>query len=302
MSKLQSSQITLIQKALSRVGLWRGELTGIATPELYQAIYEHAHLGNEVALSWPNDRQAVLYLQQVLRLQGLYSGKLDGYAGPLTDLGSEQLIERWDLAYSAPEPIPLRSQEAEPEQDQRPGAPPYRLLTEQFGPPGQVPLATVTPPYRLVWDWDLNKQVTKFAVHRDLAETVERCLEQVMEKYDESQRTTLGLHRFGGCYNPRKMRGGTRWSTHAWGVAMDWYPSQNKLRWGAGRALFAGPEYAQWFDIWGQAGFRSLGILRNYDWMHIQYCQVHEKTGAPFGSPNMAEIAHWGPGYRVLTG
>ncbi|MCH7410937.1 hypothetical protein MM239_16125 [Belliella sp. DSM 111904] len=57
---------------------------------------------------------------------------------------------------------------------------------------------------------------------------------------------------------------------HSWGIAIDFDPSNNQLKWGRDMATFAGPEYHAWWDIWESEGWVSLGRLRNFDWMHVQ--------------------------------
>lgn len=58
--------------------------------------------------------------------------------------------------------------------------------------------------------------------------------------------------------------------THAWGLAIDWDPAHNKLKWGRDRARLARPEYDTWWRLWEEEGWVSLGRTRNFDWMHVQ--------------------------------
>jgi hypothetical protein len=55
----------------------------------------------------------------------------------------------------------------------------------------------------------------------------------------------LQLDDFGGCFNYRKMRGGTQLSLHSWGVAIDLDPDRNLLKETSKTARFARPEYKQ---------------------------------------------------------
>jgi hypothetical protein len=80
----------------------------------------------------------------------------------------------------------------------------------------------------------------------------------------------LQLDDFGGCFNYRKMRGGTQLSLHLWGVAIDLDPDRNLLKETSKTARFARPEYKQFIDIFYKHGFVSLGREKNYDWMHFQ--------------------------------
>ena len=92
--------------------------------------------------------------------------------------------------------------------------------------------------------------------------------------YGVSGLQSMGLDLWGGCLNVRKMRGGTKYSTHSWGIAMDWDPAHNQLRWDKNKALLAQPRYEMWWKFWEEEGWVSLGRARDYDWMHVQAAQI----------------------------
>lgn len=79
------------------------------------------------------------------------------------------------------------------------------------------------------------------------------------------------------------MRGGTQWSTHSWGIAVDFDPARNRLRWGRDHAAFAHPIYNEWWRCWEEEGWVSLGRRRNFDWMHIQACGVNNGLSTETG-------------------
>jgi len=60
------------------------------------------------------------------------------------------------------------------------------------------------------------------------------------------------------------------WSTHAWGIAIDWFPGQNKMHWDSRKASLAHPDLDAWWALWEQEGWLSLGRTEDRDWMHIQ--------------------------------
>ena len=64
--------------------------------------------------------------------------------------------------------------------------------------------------------------------------TLSSANKQVSRKPDQSRH--IEIHRlrldvWGGCLNVRKMRGGTRNSMHSWGIALDYDPQNNQLKW-----------------------------------------------------------------------
>ena len=118
--------------------------------------------------------------------------------------------------------------------------------------------------------WDLDTKVSKMRCHKLAAEAFLNVFNDLLAEYGMKEIERLGIDLFGGCFNYRKMRGGTSWSTHAWGIAVDLDPARNKLKETAKTARFARPEYQPMIDIFYRHGFISLGIEKNYDWMHFQ--------------------------------
>ncbi len=86
----------------------------------------------------------------------------------------------------------------------------------------------------------------------------------------------LRLDLFGGCLNVRKMRGGSSYSMHSWGIAVDLDPIRNKFRWDSRRASFARKEYLPFWEIVENHGATSLGLERDFDWMHFQFARLND--------------------------
>jgi hypothetical protein len=116
--------------------------------------------------------------------------------------------------------------------------------------------------------------ISHISCHTKVADSLEAVLANVHAHYGDAELKRLRLNLFGGCFNPRKKRGGSSWSTHAWAVAIDWDPSRNQLQWGRDRASLSRPEYTFWWRAWEAEGWVSLGRSRNYDWMHIQAARL----------------------------
>lgn len=125
-------------------------------------------------------------------------------------------------------------------------------------------------PYPMVLSWDTRTTISKFSINKNCHDSALKVLTRVREVYGLAEIKRLRLDRFGGCLNVRKMRGGSNWSIHSWGAAIDFDPDRNQLKWGRDQAAFAKPEYEEWWKAWEAEGWVSLGRERNFDWMHVQ--------------------------------
>lgn len=131
---------------------------------------------------------------------------------------------------------------------------------------------SVDIPFDMFLAWDKGSRVRKMTVHQKVAASVSHCLERVSEVYTADERKALGLDLFGGSLNVRRMRGGTKWSTHSWGIAIDFDPERNQLHWGSPQARLSHADAVPFWVIWESQGALSLGRAQNRDWMHLQFC------------------------------
>lgn len=131
--------------------------------------------------------------------------------------------------------------------------------------------AKLEPPYPLLYDGRAVKTIT---VHENILPAVKQALGQVLDHYGLDEIKRLKLNRFDGCYNPRKKRGGTTWSVHAYAAALDFAASENPLHADHKTALFARPEYEAWWRAWEAVGAVSLGRQCDFDWMHVQFARL----------------------------
>lgn len=88
-------------------------------------------------------------------------------------------------------------------------------------------LTFLIPPYPMVLAWDTSQTVSRIRVNRKCKDSLARVLGAILAEYGQSGLKAHGLHRFGGCFNYRPMRGGHRLSVHAWGAAIDLDPAIN---------------------------------------------------------------------------
>ncbi|MFH1874164.1 MAG: hypothetical protein ABH859_03140 [Pseudomonadota bacterium] len=146
-------------------------------------------------------------------------------------------------------------------------------LVRYYGEVGENQVKLALPyPHKLAWD--LNTTINRFSCHEKVHDSIKRVLERTLDHYGLERIQDLGLDLWGGCLNVRKTRGGSQYSTHSWGIALDYDPSNNQLNWGRDRARLARPEYEMWWKFWEQEGWTSLGRAKNYDWMHVQAASV----------------------------
>ncbi len=129
-------------------------------------------------------------------------------------------------------------------------------------------------PYPMQLSYDPSATVTSTYCHRLVAKELENIFAETLKHYGSLEVGKLGLNVFGGCFNNRVMRGtkekDEKWSMHAWSIAVDLDPDNNKLRWGREKARFASLAYDPFWAIVEANGFISLGRKYNYDWMHFE--------------------------------
>lgn len=145
-------------------------------------------------------------------------------------------------------------------------------ITKKYGKPNQQGsyLTTIVLPYPMRLAWDKDTQVTKMRCHKLVANDFINVFNDLLEHYGYEKIVELGIDLFGGCFNFRAMRGGSDYSRHSWGIAIDLDPERNQLKETSKTARFSRAEYKPMIDIFYKHGFISLGVEKNYDWMHFE--------------------------------
>lgn len=132
-------------------------------------------------------------------------------------------------------------------------------------------LITVTMPYSRRIAWDLKALTNKMQCHKLVAPVFQKIHTEILEHYGIEEIKRLEIDIFGGCYNFRKMRGGSDWSRHSWGIAEDLNPIKNGLKMNADKAQFAKKEYRTMMDIYYANGFINQGLEKGFDFMHFEF-------------------------------
>src|SRR5690606_30470344 len=89
-----------------------------------------------------------------------------------------------------------------------------------YGAPGTGHASLRLPcPFRIAWN--PAQTVQNVTVHQKCLLPFKRVWERTHEHYGFEKLRELRLDMFGGCYNNRKMRGGTALSMHAFACAWD---------------------------------------------------------------------------------
>jgi hypothetical protein len=277
---MDSAAVRAIQRKLKELGHYTGRVDGDPGPETNRAVEagladRSGELPNAWS-GWASQRKGVAFLQIICKDAGLEVGSIDGLWGPQTDFAFESFQESQETGEL---PAPWRDDEP---LDVNPNNWPRQTqeaLEGFYGPHGtpegnRPPLVRIACPWTLCLAWDTSQIVSAISIHEKVAHSLEQILGRVHAHYGEDRLRDLRLDLYGGSYNPRRMRGGTSWSTHAWAIAIDWDPSNNQLRWGRDRASLARREYVDWWRFWEEEGWVSLGRARNFDWMHVQAARL----------------------------
>ena len=146
-------------------------------------------------------------------------------------------------------------------------------VIKKYGEPnitGEGYLVKLELPYPMRVAWDLDSSVKTIMCHKLIKDKLYAVFVDILAYYGYDKIVELGIDLFGGCFNYRHKRGGLDWSMHSWGIAIDLDPARNQLKETKRTARFARPEYKPMIDIFYKHGFISLGVEKNFDWMHFE--------------------------------
>lgn len=222
---------------------------------------------------WSDARKLVAIEQWIYKENDIEVGGIDGLVGEQTRY-ARRVFD--DKLRGKNDEATFRDKD-EPVVDTKPtnadAWPKQADCTSFFGSVGANQTSLVMPfPLRIAWAPD--QQVQKVSCHSKVRFPLERIWKRTLDRYGYDRLKALRLDMFGGCLNVRRMRGGSSWSMHSWGIAWDIDPDRNQLRWGRDKASLDAPDYEPFWRFVEEEGAVSLGRARNFDWMHFQFARL----------------------------
>ncbi|CAB4144162.1 D-alanyl-D-alanine carboxypeptidase [uncultured Caudovirales phage] len=132
-------------------------------------------------------------------------------------------------------------------------------------------LVPIVPPYTLFY---ADKPIKSFLMHHKCADATRHALDAILSetKSDKRLLTKSGANVFGGSFNFRLMRGGSKLSMHSWGCAIDLDPANNGFHDETPKFLTYPFVVKAFEDVGATWGGRWKG--RACDGMHFQFANV----------------------------
>ncbi|MEW9918382.1 M15 family metallopeptidase [Marimonas sp. MJW-29] len=265
-----------IQMLMAATGDYAGGIDGafgpVSTAAMHKVEARHDAAYTFDPTTTTDHRRRTACAQACLNQLGHDAGLVDGWIGNNTTEalnaflfrvtnGKDEVIDRErEQGFTPPANIPRQ-----------------RDVAQVYGRPGaeiEARLTTIELPFKLKIDWNLRASVNKIRVHRDCAQQLEAALIEVRKHYGEDDMNRLGIDRYAGAYNHRKMRGSNNWSMHAYGCAIDFYAEPNGLRVKCPQALFCSAEYKPFLDIMESHEWLPAIRLWGKDAMHFQRARL----------------------------
>lgn len=260
-----------LQRLLYAAGFDPGPIDGQVGPQTKDTM-KRAAGAFKMPVAFSGDRYLVAHAQACLNHLGFEAGAVDGWEGHNTReavnsfLHREKTNKKWIVDRP---PWSL--------QPHAPDIPRQHDVGTYYGQPGpdiRRQLTAITLPFHLRIDYNLLQMTNRITVHEKAAPSLKTALIEVHDFYGYDRMRALGIDRYAGAYNHRKMRGGSKWSMHAYGCAIDFYAQPNGLRTKCPEALFCGADYKPFLDIMESYDWLPAIRLWGRDAMHFQRARL----------------------------
>jgi hypothetical protein len=130
--------------------------------------------------------------------------------------------------------------------------------------PFSTHLTIIEFPYTMFYG---GKRVTKTRCHKKVAASLGRILLQLGQIYGDNREVMEEAEDYGGIFNFRPKRGGTSYSVHSWGAAIDLDADDNTFRdtWPINADM-----PLEIMEAFAREGWQSAGAFWGYDAMHFE--------------------------------
>jgi len=266
--------IHALQKRLKNSKLYTGDIDGDVGPQTIHAINTYLDRNEINTDGWSDSRKQVAAEQLYYKTQKIDAGQIEGIVGPQTRYARE-IYEAKLVGTFRDEvnPAEIKNVVSDGPKVSSKAWPTQRRVTSFYGTMGSNQVI-LEMPFPMVMAWDKSEKVHKYSCHRKVHDSMLRVWNRTFEHYGHQKIQDLGLDLFGGCLNVRKMRGGSKYSMHSWGIAIDIDPDRNSLRTSWKNAQMSKPEYKQFVQFWYDEGAINLGVEANFDPMHFQFARL----------------------------
>ena len=257
------------QLLLQKANYYDGAIDNDPGPKTMRAVEVVGDNRGGWPTAWGQKRRMIAAGQAILDAMGFEPGTVDGLAG----YNTEQALTAFYETQAGRKPTLERPKPSAPTSSADWPVNNTSALTRFYGKPGSsaATQGKVRLPIAFPIAWDGTQHINSYSCHAKVEDEMTLIWQRAVNHYGETEFRRLRLDQYGGCFNDRSMRGGSRKSTHAWGIAYDVDPIKNQLRWGRDRALLARADYVPFWNIVEGVGATSLGRAANYDWMHFQF-------------------------------
>ena len=134
-----------------------------------------------ISAQWSLSRQFVGAIQHICFVHGLDAGPIDGYWGPLTENGFDELVQKLEnnsvVHWREDTNKQLRSQPDNEWPNDR-----LKDMTSFYGGVG-TNMTRVKIPYTLKLAWDLKTTLNQFTCHKKCAEPIQAAMEEILQVY-----------------------------------------------------------------------------------------------------------------------
>lgn len=145
-----------------------------------------------------------------------------------------------------------------------------------YGSPGdESNLVRFKMPFPMrLYSRDSGTTLNSHRCHRECRKDLEEILAYILEQKGHDWIVKHGVDVYAGCFNYRKTRGGSALSKHAWGVAIDLNPHENRNRQKWSPKMIGKPGWANMplavVEAFEKRGWKSGGRAWGRDAMHFQ--------------------------------